>query len=516
MTNPELSKFINRAKNDIHFFARYMMNIKRPTWQQATLWDMVQAAQFGWPAPLPRDPHAEHGGVPKALDGIERPIASRQIACASGQGPGKTFGSIVIMFWRQFRAPTEDNPDGGKAVVTAPGMRQCQEVWLSEARKLASRAHPVMQALVDITATKVIFGGNKNWVIHCVTSTDEKKLQGFHDDGMTIMVEEMSGVARPVVEQFQGTLSNNDCMLIGIGNPNLRECAFYDCFTKSRDEWQTYQMDAEETAIYRPDVVSPARNEKLAREYGRDSDIYRVRVRGLFPKADPDAVFSLEDLEQLTKEDKYACAKISNRKVISIDFARFGTNETVIYQRMGNAIIDYKVLNRVEPAFAVSTAFEMQRKAGWDDDETLYIPDATGMGQGVLFLFYTANKKIYEFHNGGRPAKPRAYKNKITEAWFGFRDKMQYERVYLPSDDRLIKQLVARKYKPTDQGTFALESKEQYSKRIEEDSPDRADALMMAFYDEALGASKSSSVNTGLSGSFSSDMFEMRNSVTNN
>jgi hypothetical protein len=493
-----------------------MMNIKRPTWQQATLWDMVQAAQFGWPAPLPRDPHTEHGGVPTSLEGITRPVAARQIACASGQGPGKTFGSIVIMFWRQFRAPSPENPDGGKAVVTAPGMRQCQEVWLSEARKLTSRAHPIMQGLVDITATKVIFGGNKNWVIHCVTSTDEKKLQGFHDDGMTIMVEEMSGVARPVIEQFQGTLSNNDCMLIGIGNPNLRECAFYDCFSKNRDEWQTYQMDAEETAIYRPDVVSPRRNEQLAREYGKDSDVYRVRVRGLFPKSDPDAVFSHEELEPLTKEDKLECARSGNQKVISIDFARFGTNETVIYQRMGNAIIDYKVLNRVEPAFAVSTAFEMQRKAGWSDDECLFVPDATGMGQGVLFMFYGENKRIYEFHNGGKATQSRAYKNRITEAWFSFRKKLLSERICLPPDDRLIKQLVARKYKPTMTGQFALESKEEYSKRIEEDSPDRADALMMAFYDEAMGTSRSTGARSSFSGGFSDDMFEMRNSVTGN
>jgi hypothetical protein len=365
-------------------------------------------------------------------------------------------------------------------------MRQCQEVWLSEFRKILSKSHPVWQKMCEVTATRVTIGNDPNWVIHCVTSTDEKKLQGFHDDGLTILCEEMSGIRRPIIEQFQGTLSNHDCMLIGIGNPNLRDCAFYDCFTRNRYEWQTYQIDAEETARYRPDIVDPSRNERLERQYGRDSDIYRVRVRGLFPKSDPDSVFALEDLQPLTETPIEEAASVSSTKVISIDFARFGTNETVIYQRMGNAIIDQRVMNRVEPAFAVATAFEMQRAAGWRDDEVTYIPDATGMGQGVLFMFYNESKRTFEFHGGGSPNNKRAFSNRNTEAWFHFKEKIKNEIVHIPKDDRLMAQLVSRKYRPTEKGQFKVESKQDYSRRIEEDSPDRADALLMAFYDVAF------------------------------
>jgi ribosomal protein L35 len=47
-------------------------------------------------------------------------------------------------------------------------------------------------------------------------------------------------------------------------------------------------------------IVNPQRNKDLEDLYGRDSDVYRIRVLGEFPHSDPNCVFSSEDLEKCT------------------------------------------------------------------------------------------------------------------------------------------------------------------------------------------------------------------------
>lgn len=476
-----LKEFLKRCRKDIFFFVKYGL-CAEPTWQQATIMDQVQAAQFGLPSPMPRHPSYTGPGVPNPLNlklGEAEP-GSRQVADKSGQGPGKTHCSVFIAFWRGFRSI-------GKSVVTAPTMRQCQDVWLSESKKVLYKAHPYFQSVFDVTATKVVIGKDKRWSIHCITSTDEKKLQGFHDDGLTIICEEMSGIERVIIEQFQGTMSNNDCLLLGIGNPNLRDCAFFDCFHGQRHNWQTYTLNAEETAKYRPDIVSPARNERIAEQYGENSDVYRVRVLGEFPYADPNCVLTTEDLEKCLLNDLQVCAREAlHIRSIAIDFARFGGDETVIYRRVGNAIVEEAIFSHMEPTDAVAHAFAMQSAAGWQNGDVWYIPDATGMGQGAMGLFYNANKLVFEFHNGGKAFKQDQYANRVTEAWFLFAEEVKNKRVYLPQDNRLVQQLAARQYKTNNKGQLQLETKDEYCRRTEESSPDRADACVMAFYSKML------------------------------
>lgn len=468
--------FLQKCREDIFFYAEYGLGETRLTWQQATLLDQIQCAQFGLPTPLPRIPCSKGPGVYRPGDPELGP-APRQIADKSGQGPGKTHGSVIGVTWRALRSP-------GKSVVTAPTMRQCQDVWLSEAKKILYNAHPILREFFDIRATKIELGRQREWSIYCITSTDDKKLQGFHDEGLTILGEEASGIPRPIIEQFQGTLSNEDCLLILIGNPNTRDCAFFDAFHSQRGDWQTYTLNAEETAKYRPDILDPRRNERLADEYGRDSDTYRVRVLGEFPSTDPNCVLSYEDLEKCHLNSLYECAlSDSYYRSIAIDFARYGGDETVIYRRQGYAIVEQAIYSHIEPLEAVDRAFLMQKECGWANGDVWYVVDASGMGQGALGAFYKAHKQVFEFHNHAKAYRSDIYDNRITEAWFNFRDLVRNRKIYLPNDNRLISQLAGRIYKHNAANDkLQIEPKEQYAKRLEENSPDRGETAIMAFY----------------------------------
>jgi hypothetical protein len=469
----EFESLYRRTREDIFTFCK-ALNFS-PTWQQAMLLDAVQKAQ--------------------------QRKESNWIACKSGQGPGKTTVSAVIGLWRCWQAVD------ALTIVTAPTMRQCRDVWLVEARRRLEAADPCISRFFNCTKTKVEIGGRPDWGVKLVTATREENAQGYHEENMTVICEEASGIPRELITQFKGTLSNPNALLVQIGNPNTRDCDFFSCFNISRARWQTFTFNAEDTAKDYPHIVSPQRNKDLEEEFGRDSDVYRIRVLGEFPHTDPNCVMSAEDLDKCTDRGlMLRCASIPRPGTVlparqfGLDFARFGGDESVIYRRSGQAVMEWERFAHTDPNHVVKHAFRMQADAGWRDSHTWFVGDAGGMGQGVMGNFHDAGKQIVEFHNGGK-ATEQDYGNKITQAWFHFARIARAENCYIPRDNRLIQQLSTRQYFTDNKGKLVLEKKDDYMKRGH-DSPDRADAAVLCFWDDveavANFAQASESDNVGL------------------
>lgn len=421
-----------------------------------------------------------------------------RVACKSGQGPGKTTVSSLIGPWWTFKF--EDT----LTIITAPSMKQCREVWLAEVRRRFVHAHPKLKKFVKITKSQIHFGGKKhpNWKCLPITAATPEAFQGFHQDNMNAIVEEGSGMADAIIEALKGTVSNTpseytpnatEGSILMIGNPTRREGAFFDCFHSKRESggWVCITFNAEESPI-----VSPRKIAEHEAEFGRDSDFYRVRVLGEFPSMDPRAIINIDDLDACVKtplDVALAAAGGTDSKRIGIDVARQGGDETVMYRRLGGAVIDWKFWPKqkdFEPADAINYCFKEQLEAGWSDEETVYIVDASGMGQGVLSHFRDGHKEYVAFHNHGTASQRRMYYDKISEAWFGVARLARERSLLIPNDPVLIQQLSDRQYQMKDKSGRSLikvESKDEYIKRITKSgklarSPDRADAFVMAFY----------------------------------
>lgn len=404
---------------------------------------------------------------------------NRKIAVKSGQGPGKTTVSVIIALQRLLRDVD------AMTLVTAPTMRQVRDVWLAEARRLMKKADPFLRRLFNITKTKIEVAGCPDWGVKTMTATDEESAQGFHNKNMDIIVEEASGVDRGLITQLKGTASNPDALMLLIGNPNTRDCAFFDCFNAQRHKWHSLTFNAEHTPA--SEWFDPQRNRDLEEEFGRESDVYRIRVLGEFPHSDPNCVLSTEICEAIMERRLLLpCSQIRLEdgtlpRQIGLDFARFGGDENTIFRRMGNSIMQWDKYPHTEPSRVIDTAFRWQKEAVWKDADTLYVADADGMGAGVMVRFHDADKQVIEFHNGGK-ASSSDYENKITQAWFNFRKIAKAQKAYIPRDNLLLQQLCGRRYYTTKKGKLVLESKDDYMKRGY-DSPDRADGMMYGFWD---------------------------------
>lgn len=493
------SRFYERVRFDIFELAAemgYAGPINQPgglSWQQADFLQSVQVATHGFPSP--RYPHITKRATAN--------LGKRWLACKSGQGPGKTTASTIAGTFRTIQVV------GALTMVTAPTMAQCRDVWLTELRRVLEKSNPLLREVMNATRSKVVFKGNEDWCINFCTSTKTESSQGRHHPFMTWIAEEGSGIPRALCVQIEGTLSNLEGegmngMFIMIGNPNTRDCYFFDCFNQDMHNWWTYTMNAEETPSY---IVSQERNRLLAEKYGKNSDVYRVRVLGEFPWANPNCVISSEDLMACTRTDPYQCMRYGRNvngrlvlaKQIGIDFARMGNDESTVFARVGHAVVRWQTFNKTDPNDVAAYALRLRQELGWSERETWFVPDAGGMGQGLLKTFYDTNANVLEFHNGGNSTQPDFY-DKASEAMFDLGHKARNRSIYIPNDNRLIQQLSTRQYKPDDlRGKMKLriESKEKYVERMRKESgsietvtsPDRADGLMMCFYDqvEAVG-----------------------------
>lgn len=414
----------------------------------------------------------------------------KRIAVRSGQGTGKSTISVVIAFWRALWSVD------ALIVVTAPTAQQIKDVWIAEARRLLNHCHPFVKKLIGtITATRIKISKRETWGIWTRSASRPENFQGYHQKYLTFIIDEASGVDREIIKTIKGTLTNADSLVIACGNPNTRQCAFFDFFYKPSEAkyWHKFVFNAMES-----EIVDQQNVQRLIGEFGADSDTVRVRVLGEFPLADPNAVMSSEDLwacEGVPKIDAARMTGMREKNVIAIDFARFGGDESVIVRRQGHAIVEMKTFARTEPTEVVRYAFRMQARARWANHNCMFIVDAGGMGQGVLGTFYEKGKRVFEFHNGGKASKAD-FANRITEAYFGLGLLAKQRRLHLPADKQptgepnevlqltmelTVEQLSSRLYSTDKKGKLELESKDQYMERLV-GSPDRADAVAMCFY----------------------------------
>lgn len=407
------------------------------------------------------------------------------IFISSGQGTGKTAATCICAVWRCLQVRNS------MVLVTAPTARQVQDVWIGELRRRLSETTYDFSSKFDVQIKKVTIEGVEGWGIRTATGNKEENVQGYHENNMTLIVEEASGIPRKIWRPLKGTMTQPNNLLIAIGNPNDRNTEFFDGFYKDAHLYHTRFWNAEDSPN-----VDKTHIQRMEAEYGRDSDVFRVRVLGQFPLEAPNIVIRYEDLLYAMRHNTFANCFLTTQpreerstKQIGIDFARFGSDESVVCARFNSAMVALRFFSKKEPSDVVSFAFQLQKELGWSDEETIYVADAGGMGQGVMHIFYECRKKIFEFNSNGTPFESLAFKNAISEAYFHMRDITRRRLIHLKEDQMMFAQLVNRLYFYRD-GLIEIEDKDSYMDRVgteEYTSPDRAEAVCMAFYPYAGG-----------------------------
>lgn len=408
-----------------------------------------------------------------------------KVSVRSGQGVGKTALEAVLVIWFLCCRP---NP---RVVATAPTRQQLYDVLWSEIAKWLISSK--VERLLRWTKTKVYMIGNEErWFATAKTATRPENMQGFHEDYMLFIVDEASGVADPIMEAILGTLTGQENKLLMCSNPTRLSGTFYDSHHKDREFYKAHKISSRTSKRTNKDNIA-----MLESKYGKDSDVVRVRVDGEFPKAEADAFIKLEAVELAIGVPVEPIGDILH---IGVDVARFGDDETVIAPRIGGKCFELKAYQKQDTMATVGWVLDTVRgmkKDGYQFNKAMIKVDDGGLGGGVTDRLNEIVKEqklpyiIVPVNNQGK-SNDEHYDNLGTEVWAALRDFLeencsgfiqgQDPIIVLPNDEKLISQLSTRKYRMTSRGKIALESKDDMKKRGLQ-SPDRADAVTLAFYE---------------------------------
>jgi phage terminase large subunit len=158
---------------------------------------------------------------------------------------------------------------------------------------------------------------------------------------------------------------------------------------------------------------------------------------------------------------------------VGVDVARFGDDKTEIWHRHGMKIINHKTLIHADTQEVARTAFDMILRR----QDVLIVVDDTGVGGGVTDKLRDLGAMTRGINFGGAPKDKARYTTVADELWFDF----PLDQADIPDDIELIQELTSRQYDYDSHNRRKIEAKDVFKKRTGR-SPDKSDALLLAFY----------------------------------
>jgi hypothetical protein len=423
------------------------------------------------------------------LEEEEKPYKDKMgMSIQSGHDSGKSHFAGWIGMHTLFCFPHS------KTRVTAPAGPQIESVLWPEFHKLW-RGSEMLKTNIEHRATKIYMkeGGGSEWFIEPRTiqknSSPEEQaevLGGLHERYVTIIVDEASGVPDAVFKPLEGGLGGVCNLILMIFNPTRSHGFAIESQSKFRKYWACHHWDCEELAKTRP-VFAPnmeADHARLAEKYGKESNFYRIRVKGLPPLAAPDVLIpwdwaydamhregEIDPLEPLT---------------IGVDVGGQGDDKTVIIPGRGHVIIPHSPSMPFYEVQGMDTTQIAWKVEGClrdllSDEEGQYAIaiDIIGLGAGVhSHLARVANlRNLYDVNVAEVPSEQERYHRLRDELWWNLREAFEKRQICLPMDDELLGELTDIHWRE-ENGKIRVESKKELRKRGVA-SPNKADALCL-------------------------------------
>lgn len=405
-------------------------------------------------------------------------VEKRRVSIRSGHGTGKsTFMAWCVLWFLACYFPA-------KVPATAPTSHQLEDVLWSEIAKWHRKMAERMPALGDqfewsAGAFRMKSAPNESFSV-ARTSRPERPeaLQGFHSEHILFLIDEASGVSDNVFEVAEGALSTDGAFVVMAANPTRRSGYFFDSHHKMRAQWAALHWNGEDSPMVSRDYIA-----NMAKKYGRQSPVFKVRVLGEFVDA-ADGVISLELCEAAKVRDVEPTGK---QIVWGVDVARFGDDSSALAKRNGNV--------QVCPIREWWGKDTMQTvgiiKAEWDATPTHQRPaainvDVIGIGAGVCDRLKEMNLpavgvNVAEAESPG--FSPDISFNRLRdELWWRGREWLERRDCKFADDDETIAELTTPTYSFLSNGRIQVERKDELRKRGVK-SPNRADAWLLTFHE---------------------------------
>jgi hypothetical protein len=398
-----------------------------------------------------------------------------RIAVSSGRGIGKSALIGMLCNWGLSTC------DDARVIVTANTETQLAVKTWPEISKWFRRS--INSHWWTPTATRICVKDRKHadtWRMDRETWSENnvEAFRGLHNSGkrMVFVFDEAAGIADPIWHATEGSLTDEytEMILIAFSNPSQNSGKFKECFGRMKHRWKTFQIDSRNVPGTNLEEIK-----RWIEDYGEDSDYVRVNVRGEFPRA---------GATQFIGGDIVAGARArtvapEGFKVLAVDVARFGDDQTVLGMRQGGNLRILARLRGLDTMQVAARVMEVMR----NEQPRATIIDGDGLGAGVVDCVRHTMRdwskdrpriRLQEFHGGGTPFDSSMYFNRRAEVWGMMREWLKEGDI--PDEPEIETDLTGPEYYFSSKNQIQLERKEDM-KRRGLSSPDVGDMLAMTF-----------------------------------
>jgi len=492
---------------------------------------------------------------------IARSVAkNRYTAAYSAHDLGKSFIAANIITWW-----IDSHPPGEAFVVsTAPTAAQVSAIMWREVGKLHSK-HKLPGRINRAGYPTWYIGSQLIGYGRKPADYEQSAFQGIHERYVLVVIDEACGVMSDLFDQVDALVTNEDCRVLAIGNPDHPGSHFAEV-CKPGSIWNVIHLDglrspnmtkdaiigddpanpkypllaalmrhegipfSEERVPLRlrPLLISPLWVEERIRSWcgipdtaaldhapdelgeivarrAQASPIFTAKVRGNFPLESSDGVIPLGWVQRAVERwhdamdgqgdlTTWQRADGTGRKVVGVDVAYGGEDETIVAVRYANIIEPlhaYRVADTMEIADNVAPFLQ--------EPKSLAVVDGIGVGAGVYDALRryardgTIQGRAHAFIAGAQSHRRDLtgqfrFRNDRSAAWWHMRELLDPSRgsnICLPDDERLIHELSCLQYEIHANAIIQVEGKDKARKRLGR-STDRADAVIQAFWVEAI------------------------------
>jgi hypothetical protein len=410
----------------------------------------------------------------KIRDGLMTPGQAIRVAVASGHGVGKSAALSWITLWSISTAPDT------RGIITASSESMLMTRFRAELRVWFRRFRAAEYFSMSATSlTSADPTHEQTWRVDLLpwNANRAEAFAGLHNKGRRILLifDEASAIEAPIWETCEAIATDADAQVLWIcaGNPLHAQGRFRDIWDKFQNRWITKQVNSLDVSF-----TNKAELNRWGEDYGRDSDFYRTRVLGEFPKVGSDQFISPAMVDEAMGRE--LDPSFHDPLVIGVDVARYGSDESVIFPRKGRdcrsiapQVFRGLPLDQLEDRVV---AFMNAHP----DCRQIFC-DGTGLGAGLVDHLIRRGYHVTDVQFASKPSEQIdgvRYSNQRCHIWGQLRHHLRY--LCLPQNPALKEQLCAPQYEFNKAGEIQLESKEMLRRRGIP-SGDLADALCCTY-----------------------------------
>lgn len=387
-----------------------------------------------------------------------------EVSVRSCNGSGKTYTAGGLVHW--WLTAFQDS----LVVTTAPTFRQVKELLWREIRAVDTKMLYPPNTVLD---TQINLG--EKWFAIGLSADKPDQFQGFHSKRLLVIVDEASGVTEDIFQAIDGL---NPYRVLLIGNPMQNSGRFADSFKMegikkiSISAYDTPNLQAGHTVIQ--GLIQQKDIDRIKIKYGEDSDVYRIRVLGEFPKADVDTIISVDEVAKAILREVKVIDTWENK--MGVDPARFGDDRSVIVIRKMEKVV-YKESYSNQDTMQITGHILNIAKEQRVKPQNIFV-DVIGIGAGIVDR---CKEQGWMVNGVAVSEKADDYEHYLNLRAEIYADKLkEWIKTADLTDDDDWYEVSNIKYKFNSKGQLQLESKDDMKKRGLA-SPDVADALALTF-----------------------------------